>query len=211
MADHPIIIDISPLISARTAVWPGDEPFSRSVALDMHQGHNLTLSGIRTTVHIGAHADAPNHYRADGASIDQVDLTAYIGPCEVIDCRAPRDGLILPEHCAAALARGARRLLFRTLTQPDPEQFNTDFAAFSPAAMQAMGAAGVLLVGIDTASVDPFNSKDLPAHQVLAQFGMRNLEGLDLRQVSPGHYELIALPLKLADCDASPVRAVLRR
>ncbi len=179
--------------------------------MDMHQGDNITLSSISSTVHVGAHADAPSHFTADGAAIDAVPLDAYIGPCEVVDCPAPRERLIRPEDCAGALARGARRILFRTLSQPDPEHFNTDFAAFSPEAMRAMGEAGVVLVGIDSASVDPFDSKDLPAHQQLARFGMRNLEGLDLRHVRAGAYELIALPLKLVGCDASPVRAILRR
>ena len=204
------IIDISPLISARTAVWPGDVPLSRAVALDMHEGHNITLSSLTATVHIGAHADAPSHFTATGAAIDVVALDAYIGPCEVVDCLAPRGGLIRAEDCAPALARGATRLLFRTLSQPDPNHFNTDFAAFSPEALEAMGAAGVVLVGIDTPSVDPFHSKDLPAHQQLARFQMRNLEGLDLRHAPAGTYELIALPLKLAGFDASPVRAILR-
>jgi arylformamidase len=204
------LIDISPAVSPQTAVWPGDVPFSRAVALDMHQGHNLTLSSVTTTVHVGAHADAPSHYVKDAPAIDAVALEAYVGPCEVVDCLLPRHGLIRPEHCAAALARGARRLLFRTLTQPDPDFFNTDFAAFSPEALRVMGQAGVVLVGIDTPSVDPFESKDLQAHQELMRFGIRNLEGLVLAHVAPGPYELIALPLKLAGADASPVRAVLR-
>jgi arylformamidase len=205
-----VIIDISPPVSERSAVWPGDVPFRRSVQLDMHAGHNLTLSSMATTVHVGAHADAPSHYRRDGASIDQVDLEAYIGPCVVVSCQVPAGGLIEPAHCAAALAGGARRILFRTGSQPDPERFNTDFAAFSPAAIEAMGKAGVVLVGIDTASVDPFASKELPAHQMLMKYGIRNLEGLALTGAADGEYELIALPLRLVGFDASPVRAVLR-
>lgn len=191
-------------------MWPGDVAFSRSVQLDMQGGANLTLSSLTSTVHIGAHADAPSHYARDAASIEQVDLNAYVGPCTVVTCRSPKDRLIGPEDCAPALARGAKRILFRTLSQPDSETFNTDFVAFSPAAVRAMGAAGVVLVGIDTASVDPFSSKDLQAHNELLRADIRNLEGLDLRHVQDGDYELIALPLKLVGFDASPVRAVLR-
>lgn len=204
------IIDISPPLSPRSAVWPGDVAFARSVQLDMHDGANLTLSSFTSTVHVGAHTDAPSHYARDGASIEQVDLGAYVGPCTVITCTAPRGRLIQPEDCSKALTRGAKRLLFRTLSQPDPEVFNTDFVAFSPAAIQAMGRAGVVLVGIDTASVDPFDSKTLDAHNELLRANIRNLEGLDLRHVQDGDYELIALPLKLVGFDASPVRAVLR-
>jgi arylformamidase len=162
------------------------------------------------TVHIGAHADAPSHYTRDGLPIDQVDLEAYMGPCTVITVLSPKDRLIQPEHCEAALAQGAKRLIFRTLSQSDYTKFNTDFVAFSPEAVRLMGETGVKLIGIDTASVDPFDSKNLPAHHVLYQYGIRNLESLDLRHVPDGDYELIALPLKLVGFDASPVRAILR-
>jgi len=203
------IIDISPTITEDLAVWPGDVSFSRSIQADIASGANIRLSSFNATVHLGAHADAPNHYHRDGASIDRIALDPYIGACEVITVKT-RTQLIGPDHCADALKRGVRRLLFKTLSQPDPMKFNTDFVAFSAAAMAAMGEAGVVLVGIDTPSVDPFDSKDLPAHQQLYKYGIRNLEGLVLAHVPDGAYELIALPLKLAGFDASPVRAILR-
>jgi len=205
------LIDISPPLSERTAVWPGDIPFSRSVQLDMHQGANLTLSSLTSTVHVGAHADAPSHYQEGGAAIDEVALEPYLGPCTVLTCEAPEGGLIRPADCAPALRRGAQRVLFRTLSQPDPGSFPAGFVAFSPEAIACLGAGGVLLVGIDTASVDPFDSKALPAHNELLRWSIRNLEGLSLAHVADGDYELIALPLKLVGFDASPVRAVLRR
>ncbi len=204
------LIDISPSLSPRTAVWPGDVAFSRQVALDVHAGHNITLSSVTSTVHVGAHADAPSHFHRDGATIDAVALDAYVGPCTVVTVSVAPGGLIRAGDCATALRHGAKRILFRTLTQPDPDRFNEDFAAFDPEAVRAMGAAGVVLIGIDTPSVDSFSSKELPAHQELHKFGVRNLEGLVLAHVADGDYELIALPLKLSGCDASPVRAVLR-
>jgi arylformamidase len=205
------IFDISPPISAATAVWPGDVAFRRDVQLDMNAGANLTLSSLTSTVHIGAHADAPSHYQAAAPTIDQVSLDAYIGPCTVVSVNIAPGGLIEPKHCAQALQSGAKRILFRTLSQPNYQHFNTDFVAFSAAAITLMGQAGVVLIGIDTASVDPFESKNLPAHQELHRHGIRNLEGLDLSAVADGDYELIALPLRLVGFDASPVRAILRR
>lgn len=205
------ILDISPPLSPDTAVWPGDQPLARKVALDMASGSNLTLSSVETTVHIGAHADAPSHYATDGLGIDQVDLDPYLGSCVVVTVLNPAGRLILPSHCQPAIEGGARRILFRTLSQPDYTKFNTDFVAVSPEAVKVMGEAGVRLIGIDTASIDPFDSKDLPAHHQLVAFQMRNLEGLDLRHVPDGEYELIALPLKLQGFDASPVRAILRQ
>ncbi len=204
------LIDISPAIDESSAVWPGDVAFTRSVQCDMQHGANLTLSSFATTVHIGAHADAPSHYVKDGAPIDQVPLDAYVGACRVVTCKAPQGKQIRVEDCESAVRHGATRILFRTLSQPDPKHFNTDFVSFSAEAIEYLGQHGVRLVGIDTASVDPFDSKDLRAHNALIRWGIRNLEGLVLEHVKDGDYELIALPLKLRGFDASPVRAVLR-
>ena len=176
----------------------------------MAQGANLTLSSLSTTVHLGAHADAPSHFSTNAAPIDQVDLSPYIGPCHVVTCTKKRGSLIDAADADLAVAGGAKRILFRTLSYPEPTKFNTDFVAFSPEAIDVLGMAGVVLVGIDTPSVDPFESKDLTAHNSLLKWGIRNLEGLILSHVSDGAYELIALPLKLVGFDASPVRAVLR-
>jgi len=101
-------------------------------------------------------------------------------------------------------------MLLATDTYPDPEQFNEDFAALSPELVESLHHSGVKLVGIDAPSVDPFSSKDLPAHKMFLKHNMAILEGLVLKGVPPGLYELIALPLRLADFDASPVRAILR-
>jgi arylformamidase len=202
------LIDISPALAPDTAVWPGDVALRRDVQLRLENGDSVALSSVTTTVHVGAHADAPCHYRAGAAAIDEVELTAYVGPCEVVTVLGK--ALIEPADFADALRRGAQRLLFRTLSQPDPTRFNEDFTAFSAAAMRAMGEAGVLLVGIDTPSVDPAASKTLPAHHEMLRWNIRNLEGLVLEHVGDGAYELIALPLKLKGFDASPVRAVLR-
>jgi arylformamidase len=118
--------------------------------------------------------------------------------------------MITAEDCLVPISSQAKRVLFRTDSFPDPTQFNTDFTAFTPEAIDALGRAGVILVGIDTPSVDPFSSKNLPAHQTLRKHNMLNLEGLVLSQIDDGFYELIALPLRLKGFDASPVRAVLR-
>src|SRR5205807_8591530 len=95
-------------------------------------------------------------------------------------------------------------------TYPDPQQFNEDFAALSPELVEDLHRQGVKLVGIDTPSVDPFSSKDLPAHKMFLRHDMAILEGLVLQHVPPGIYELTSLPLRLAGFDASPVRASLR-
>ena len=204
-----MIYDISPPVNAGTPVWPGDQPFSRKVNLRQEDGDSVLLSSIETTVHVGAHADAPNHYRQEGAGIDAVDLDPYIGPCEVVG--VPKTMVIQIEHCERAVSSGATRILFRTNSFRHDEPFSESFCHFSDQAVRFMGQNGVRLIGIDTPSVDAFSSKELPAHNQLFEHDMRNLEGLDLAGVPDGPYELIALPLKLEGLDASPVRAIVRR
>ena len=202
------IYDISPLISEKTAVWPGDMSFRRKVALSLAAGDNIELSSIQTTVHIGAHADAPSHYFSGGDNIAAVSLEPYIGKCQVLTVRDCK--LIKPEDFSNHLVSGIKRVLFRTNSSPNPDVFNEDFTAFAPESIDILAESGCVLVGIDTPSVDPFDSKDLPTHHRLIKHNIRNLEGLSLKPVADGIYELIALPLKLANCDASPVRAILR-
>lgn len=200
------ILDISPLISERMAVWPGDMPFSRAVSAAMEKGDNLELSSITATLHLGAHADAPSHYIHAGAGMADVDLAPYVGPCQMVHVFLPRGARILPSHVGELRAP---RVLFRTDSFPDPEHFNQDFNSLSPELIEHLHGQGCVLVGLDTPSVDPFESTALESHQALARTGMRNLEGLVLDHVEPGLYTLIALPLKLEGADASPVRAIL--
>ena len=201
------IIDISPELSENTAVWPGDIPLKRTCQLEISKGDNLTLSSLNSTVHIGAHADAPSHY-CDGKSIEQVSLEPYIGQAFVVDISGEK--VVEPGHCVNAVELGFKRILFKTAVSFDHSRFSEQFCYFLTDSLEYMGKNGVTLIGIDTPSVDKFDSKDLSSHQILKKFNMANLEGLDLSQVSEGEYELIALPLKLKGFDASPVRAVLR-
>jgi arylformamidase len=203
------LIDISPVIDEAIAVWPGDTAYARTMNLDMAAGANLTLSDIRTTVHVGAHADAPSHYVAAGQTIAERSLHYYVGPCVVLHIDNARGRRITPEDLEGKRVLAARVLL-RTGTFPDPRAFNEDFASLSPELVDFLHGMGVITIGIDTPSVDPFADKVLEAHQALARHDMANLEGLVLEHVAEGRYELIALPLKLAGADGSPVRAVLR-
>ena len=203
-----MIYDISPPITDRLKVWPGDTAPSREVLLDMRRGDNITLSTLRATVHLGAHADAPSHYSADAPAIDARSLDYYLGPCQVLRVAAGR-GVRITQDMLPSIIR-AQRVLIATGTFPDPESFNTDFAALAPELVEFLHRQGVRLIGIDTPSVDLFDSKDLPSHHMFLRYDMAVLEGLALMDVPEGLYELIALPLRLIGFDASPVRAVLR-
>jgi arylformamidase len=201
------IIDISPKLSPEVAVWPGDTPFSREVSLSIPNGDNLELSSIRTTVHVGAHTDAPNHYVANGDSIERRDLALYMGLCQVISVAVEPGSRVRPEHLTAPIR--APRVLFRTNTFPDPNTFNTDFAALSPELVDQCHNSGVRLIGLDTPSVDLYSDKALLSHSAIARHDMAILEGVVLDDAPDGLYTLIALPLPITGADASPVRAVL--
>jgi arylformamidase len=201
------LIDISPLLHAHTPVWPGDVTFQRDIALDMKNGSNLTLSAIKTTLHIGAHGDAPSHYLKHGESIDTRDLIFYYGLCQIIEVTLPPQTRILPEHFQDLIL--APRILFKTKSFNHNEPFQKGFNSLSPELISFLHHASVFTVGIDTPSVDPFEDAKLLSHCAIAERNMAILEGLELFHVKPGQYKLIALPLKIAQADASPLRAVL--
>ncbi len=203
-----MLYDITPAVTPALAVWPGDTPPSREVLADMARGDNLTLSTLRATVHLGAHADAPSHYGRDAETIEARPLELYLGRCRVIRVLASRGTRIPPTAISSDIRE--ERLLIATGTFPDPNRFNEDFAALEPATVDALHARGTRLIGIDTPSVDLFSSKELIAHARFLANDMAILEGLVLSHVPEGVYELIALPLRLEGFDASPVRAVVR-
>ncbi len=199
--------DISPPLSPATAVWPGSLPLERQMEKSLADGDGYDLSTLVSTVHIGAHADAPGHFGPGRAGIGAVDPNHYLGPCQVIHADVGRRGLIRPDALPSPI--DAPRLLFRTDTFPDADHFTRDFASFTPELVDAAADAGVVLMGIDTPSVDPFDSTDVPTHLRMLERDVLGLEGLDLAAVPEGRYTLVALPLRLVGFDASPVRAVL--
>lgn len=204
---EPRVLDITPTLSPQTAVWPGDTPLSREVLADIDAGSHLDLSTLRTTVHIGAHADGPRHYRRGAPDIASRNPARYLGPCQVVEVDVARGARIHPTHVSVEIL--APRILFKTGTFPNPNAWNEDFAALSPQLIRWLHGSGVHLVGLDTPSIDPMDSKALQSHQAVADLDMAILEGLVLGEVPAGVYTLVALPLPLDGFDASPVRAIL--
>lgn len=201
--------DISPPVHEGAPVFPGDTPYRQRWAASIGPGCPVNVSEITLSPHVGAHADAPLHYAPDGATIGDVDLAPFLGRCRVIHAIA-RGPLIEWSHIEHALADLPPRVLVRTYQRAPVERWDGALAAYAPATIERLAALGVKLVGIDTASIDPADSKTLDSHQVIRRLNLRVLENLVLDDVPEGDYELIALPLKLVSADASPVRAVLR-
>jgi len=201
--------DISPPVHAASPVFPGDTAYSQQWCATITPGCPVNVSAITLSPHVGAHADAPLHYDPQGATIGEVSLEPFLGRCRVIHA-INRGPLVEWEHIAHALADLPPRVLLRTYQRMPVDRWDGALAAYAPATIERLAALGVLLVGIDTASIDPADSKTLDSHQVIRRLGLRVLENLVLDDVPEGDYELIALPLKLTTADASPVRAVLR-
>ena len=201
--------DISPPIHTATPAFPGDTAYQQSWNARIGPGCPVNVSSITLSPHLGAHADAPLHYDEAGESVGELALAPFIGPCRVIHAIGCGP-LIEWSHLAHAASELPPRVLVRTYERMPTQQWDPNLSAFAPETVERLAAAGVQLIGIDTASIDPADSKTLASHQVIRRLRMRVLENLVLDDVPEGDYELIALPLKLMTADASPVRAVLR-
>jgi arylformamidase len=208
-------IDVTATLgSAKTPVYAGDAPMRFDFLKEMRKGDALTLSVYSLGAHSGTHIDAPMHFVATGAPIDQVPLAPLIGAARVVD---------IPDSVQAIDAaelnrhdwRGAKRVLFRTRSTlrgwMDSSQFHRDFAYIAPDAAQLLADAGVVLVGVDYISAEQFGAPAPRTHQILLGRGIPIVEGLDLRPVPAGDYDLIALPLKVRGHEAAPARAVVRK
>ncbi len=203
----PRIWDISPPVDEHAAVFPGDAAYSQKLHFALSPDCPVNVNTLTFSPHTGAHADAPMHYANGAPAIGAVDLLPYLGVCRVIHC-LDCGALVEPQHIAHALQDLPPRVLLRTSAAAS--QGWESFTAIAPATLELLAGKNIALIGIDTPSVDPSTSQDLPSHQLLLQHGLRVLENLVLDEVPAGDYELIALPLKLMQADASPVRAILR-
>jgi arylformamidase len=202
--------DISPPVSAAAPVFPGDTRYAQQWVSRIEPGNPVNVSALTLSPHIGAHADAPLHYDDAGAPIGAVPLAPYLGRCRVIHAIGATP-VVQRQHVAHSLDDTLpARVLLRTYERMPQTTFDDALAGIAPELIDELADCGVLLVGIDTASIDPAASKTLDAHQAIRRRGLRVLENLVLDDVPEGDYELIALPLKLTTADASPVRAVLR-
>jgi arylformamidase len=204
-----LLWDISPPVQVGAPVFPGDAAFALQWTARISADCPVNLSMVTLSPHTGAHADAPLHYDEAGAAVGTLALEPYLGRCRVIHAIGCGP-LVQWTHIAHAAAGLPPRVLVRNYARAPVDRWDADLPALAPQAVEQLADLGVLLVGTDSASVDPAASKDLPCHQVLRRRGLRVLENLVLDGVPEGDYELIALPLKWTSACASPVRAILR-
>ena len=202
-----MIHDISQPVGTRTATWPGDHPFGIDWSMSRATGDPVNVAVVTMSVHTGTHIDGGHHFHDEGRRAAALPLEAYVGAATVVDAEGV-DVLDLDAIRDLDLDT-VERVLFRTRGQVDETRFPERFAAIAPELARALADAGLRLVGTDSPSVDPRDSKTLDAHHILHRGGVAILENLVLTEVAPGTYTLIALPLKFVEADSSPVRAVL--
>lgn len=203
------IHDITQPVRPGIPVWPGDTDYAETRNWAIGPQCPVNVSRLTLSTHTGTHADAPLHYDAGGAAIGDVDLLPYLGPALVLHI-PPGLPVIEPAHLLHRVPAGTVRLLLRTYGTFPHGAWDSGFTALDAATIDGLAARGVRLIGVDAPSLDPETSKTMDAHRAVYRHGMAILEGLVLDAVPEGVFELIALPLRLATADASPVRAILR-
>jgi arylformamidase len=205
-------IDISVPLCDGMVTWPGDTPVEIRRTMEKDKGDPVTMSDLRMSAHTGTHMDAPLHYLAGAASLDELPLDAVVGPARVIRIEDPH--AVGVDELRGQDFQPGERVLFQTRNSERcwrSETFVEDFVYISAAAASYLVERRVQTVGIDYLSVGGYVHDQEETHHVLLGAGIWIIEGLDLSGVEPGDYELICLPLKLAGGDGAPARAVLRR
>lgn len=200
------IVDISRQLGVTTPAWPGDSPLEISWSALHDSG--AAVSRLSLSPHLATHLDAQLHFDEHGGDAASVPLASCIGPCEVVRL----DGLdraARPDDLPAGWRPGAPRFLLASGSWPAGAAIPDRFAALSPRLVDHLADRGVILIGVDTPSVDVAGAGGLPAHHRCLERSVTIIEGLDLAGVEAGLYTLVALPLRLVGGEASPVRAVL--
>lgn len=206
-----MIYDITRTVSPQIHVWPGDAPYHVEHMLRLDEGASVNLTTLTLSAHTGTHADAYYHYEQDGVHPVAMPLESYIGTARVISV-GKRNGPLHPADFPLDSLDNMQRLLIHSaVSDLDDHQWPDEFPYLSVELIEYLAERRVRLIGLDSPSVDAFDSTDLPCHHALRKYSIVNLESLYLRHVPDGDYELAALPLKLDLACGSPVRAVLRQ
>ncbi|MGD9588653.1 MAG: cyclase family protein [Pyrinomonadaceae bacterium] len=207
------IYDITVAVSETVPIYSGDPTVSVSAASSIANGDTANVSEIRFGVHTGTHVDAPNHFIDGTRRVHELDPHKLVGPCRVV--AVPEDVIAIePEHVGDL--SGVERVLFKTRNSEfwsEPERgFRKDFTYITPETARLLVEKGIVLVGIDYLSIEKSGSPGHPVHVTLLEKEIVILEGLDLRRIEPGDYELICSPLKYegAGGDGAPARTFLR-
>lgn len=207
------LFDISVPVSELTPIYPGDPRTRITSHADILRGDSSNITALNFCAHTGTHLDAPAHYFSGAQTIEDISLETLIGVVQVIEVAGDVNAVTV-EQIASQLLPETRRVIFKTRNSAlwGQEDFCPDYTYLTTEAAVLLVNKKVNLVGIDYLSIDAFDAPDYPVHRRLLENGVLILEGLDLRGVEAGSYELLCLPLKIAGGagDGAPARVVLR-
>lgn len=210
--ENRILHDISVPVSDALLIWPGDPAVQVTRISRLEEGDTSTVSQVRMTTHSGTHIDAPSHFIPDAPGLEDISLQVLVGPAIIVDAgdagslsKNTLEGLSIPE--------GTDRLLFRTRnserwSRAGGEEFFRDYVGITQDGARWLVSRGVRLVGVDYLSVAAYR-ENTATHRILLESGVVLLETINLRDISPGRYQLVCLPLKLIGSEAAPARAIL--
>jgi arylformamidase len=208
------IHDVSQALRSALPVWPGDSTFDCAVSAAVASGASVNLHRISLSTQSGTHAECARHVRDDATDLASIDLSVFVGECELLDVSGDgyvdTDGIVQSRAVLERLPARLERVLLRTIAHADWDRWPSGFRALDPALIEALAGRGCRLIGTDAPSIDPEHCKALRSHHACHRTGMAILEGLVLDAVPEGRYELIALPLPIQGVEATPVRAILR-
>ncbi len=209
--DSRAVYDISVLLGEENATYPGDTPYSREMDSTISAGAGYDLSTLKLSAHAGTHVDAPAHFIEGGASVDIYPIVRFILPAQVV--QVDDSGSIKPDALEGIDIEKGDALLFKTQNSfcglSGNKAFSERFVYLSNEVANLCVNLGISLVGIDYISVDRYGDDAIPVHHMLLKNDVLILEGINLKEVSPGRYTLIVLPLKIKDAEAAPSRAIL--
>lgn len=202
--------DITLPISDTLITWPTDPTVSIRKTSMISQGNTCNVSELKFSSHCGTHIDAPYHFEESGITIDQIPLDSLIGNVTVFDIKNKKK--IDLDDLKSLELQNCKRVIFKTRNSTGwrLSEFKKDFVYITKEAAKYLADSNVKLVGIDSLSVDKFDTIYADTHHILLRKGIIIIEGLDLSNIKAGEYELIALPLKIKDGDGSPARVILR-
>lgn len=205
------LIDVSVPIDSHLATYPGDTPFTLQAIKRCARGDSANLSTLHMSAHTGTHVDAPRHFFDDGGGVETLPLEILCGRTRIIELTTRRS--VTAEDLAPFDLSEDVRLLLKTHNSRlwGTPEFHTDFIGVTEGGARFLVDRGVKVLGIDYLSVEDYETPGAPAHHVLLGGGTIVIEGLNLRDVEPGIYEMFCLPLPVVGSDGAPARVVLRR
>jgi arylformamidase len=205
------LIDVTVPLDVRLPTYPGNTPFTLEANKRLARGDSSNVSTLHLSAHAGTHVDAPRHYFDDGPGAEALPLEMLLGRTRVVEIRSQLG--IGAEELVDLDLSGELRVLFKTVNSRfwESPDFRHDYVGVTPSGAERLIAGGIKVVGVDYLSVEQFKTPGAPAHRVLLGAGAVVIEGLDLREVEPGIYDMLCLPLRIVGADGAPARVLLRR